>query len=522
MISYVNSFTSSGTTGNATINVSGLQAGDLMIAWLNVHAASGSPGSANPSGWSAVMADQASGVYLFRTAYRFWQAGESSYVWNMTNTDYWSVGVVAIRGADPNLPFGLVTNNFHAASGSTVATASQTATLSNQCLLLSLYASVAAAARTFLTPPGMTEAFDVNARTGLAADYQIISTPSDTGNRDATISGTAIVWLARQVIINPTRTHTWHYTWGDGNPALTATPGAPDYVYNRPHPFTLSDMNISALQAELSQPECHGQSLRFTWANREPSEGNRLWSDIDAALAALPPGKKLMLRVSAGAYAPQWVIDAGAATALYQAQNVCIPWAADGIYLGKWTNFLTAFGAKYNGHPLISAIQMSGGGKAGEMSLGADWPIAASGYTAALCISTWQTIIDGYHAAFPDTPCYLDIMEPITGISNGTVVPYVMAYGIAHYPNWFRAQNNGLNGTGAEPWGRDILQTASLGTSIGYQMTGSVNWNPGNVGDRQSAFQIALDDKATHVEIYHDDYADGSFASAIRYLAAVS
>jgi hypothetical protein len=520
MISYINSFTATGTTGNATINMSGLQAGDLLISWLNVHGPSGPPTCVNPTGWSLVMPDLASGAYLLRTGYHLWQPGETSYVWTMSNTDRWSVGVMVIRGADMSLPIGLTSSTYN--MGGTTATASGIAVLAPGCMGLTLYGCLAATPRTFSTPSGMTEAFDVNYQTGLAADYQVLSVVGVTGDKVATTSGTTLVWVARQVVISPLRTNKWHYGWVDGAavPAYVTKSGTPAYVYDRPHPFTLSDMNISGLQPELGLPECHGQSLRFTWANREPTEGSRSWDDIDAALAGLSgyPGKKLMLRISAGALSPQWVTDAGAQTVLYQSQNVPITW--DPIYLAKWLNFVGAFGAKYNGHPLIYAIQMTGGGKGGEMSLGADWPIAASSYTDAMMIATWETIIDAYHTSFPDTPCYIDIMEPVLGTSN--VVPSVLAYGVTNYPEWFRAQNNGLNGTGAGPWGRNILQATSLGTPIGYQMTGSVNWNPASVGDRQTAFQIALDDKATHVEIYHDDYADGSFASALRFLAGLS
>jgi hypothetical protein len=523
-IAVINSWIANGTTGDATINVTDVLAGDLLVSWFNIHAPSASPTCNPPSGWLPALDDKATGAYLFKTDYKFWSTGDTSYVFDMVNTDYWAGGVIQVRGVDTTIPIGLTTSLYGSGTpdGNHMLT-TPTATLSTNCLIIALFASIAATARTFSSAT-MTEIFDLNKNTGCAAYYVSQAAIDTITALTADISGTAIVWCSRQVVLNPIKAaRTWKYLGGTAKPQYV---GVPAYIYDRPHPYLLEDMNVADINSEISRTECHGQSIRFTWANREATSGVRIWSDIDTFLtnlAANYPGKKAMIRVSAGGLSPAWLRDdSGALTVTNDGVKTLVPWGIPGtetIYLTNWLAFIVAFGAKYNGNPLIECIHMSGGGKAGEMSLGANWPVAESGFTPQICIDTWKTIIDAYYVAFPDTPCCLNIMEPIAGsVYIGTVTPFVVAYGLATYGNWFKIQNNGLNDS--EPWGRDILKASSFTHPFRYQMTGSDNYgNP--PGDREDAFQMALDDKARTVEVYWEDYEDPTYTDAIRFLAGV-
>ena len=131
-----------------------------------------------------------------------------------------------------------------------------------------------------------------------------------------------------------------------------------------------------------------------------------------------------MLRIVAGLNSPDWLSHAGAKpfefrnTDLAHPQNyrenlrMFIPW--DEVYLSKWEKFIRAFGQRYNGHPSLYSIQMTGGGYIGEMNLPkaqAKWQQV--GYADEKLIAAWKRIIAAYQRAFPDTPTNLDINEPL-------------------------------------------------------------------------------------------------------------
>jgi hypothetical protein len=282
---------------------------------------------------------------------------------------------------------------------------------------------------------------------------------------------------------------------------------------------------------ELNDAYVYGLSWRFKWAEIEPQEDQYHWQPIDTAIAVTSgSGKKVMLRVVAGLNSPDWLYNAGAKpfefrnTDLAHPQNyrdnlrMFIPW--DEVYLSKWEKFIRAFGQRYDGHPAIYSVQMTGGGYIGEMNLPkahAKW--RQVGYADDKLIAAWKRIIAAYQRAFPGTPTNLDINEPLGKRSN--VLEPVVAHVLATYPRKVYLQHNGLRADFPQDHRvRRILREASSATVVGYQMVGGKGWLDQQAGDRMAAFRVAVEDRASYVEVYASDVRDAGLKGALEYLAA--
>lgn len=286
---------------------------------------------------------------------------------------------------------------------------------------------------------------------------------------------------------------------------------------------------------ELSNADVAGISIRFYWKTIEPQPGKYHWEPIDRAIAlASRSGKKVMIRVIAGAGTPQWVYQTGAqwATPHYQPKQLermppqrrqrltsmrQAPVVWDPRYLNSWMAFIKAFGQKYDGNPAVYSIQMSGGGIGGEMSLRREFDWEHYGYSDARLIATWEQIIAGYQQSFPRIPTNLDILEPIPHRSQ--VLQPVVDYCLSRYPGKVYLQYNGLNATGGSTRYRTIIRQAAGKTKVGFQMTGGGGWIESRVGDRGTAFRHALADGASYLEVYHGDLINPALTQTIHSLA---
>ena len=273
-------------------------------------------------------------------------------------------------------------------------------------------------------------------------------------------------------------------------------------------------------------------SWRFRWKTIEPGEGEYNWELIDKALQVTSnAGKKIMLRVTAGMFTPDWVYQAGVKpfefsnTDLAYPENfpkttkMPIPW--DEVYLGKWEEFIHAFGQRYNGNPHIYSIHMAGGGHIGEMNLPlahAKWQQA--GYSDEKLIAAWKRIIDAYQKAFPNTPTNLNIGEPL-GRNQSHVLKPVVSYALAIYPRKIYIQQNGLRADFpiSSPI-RQIIREASATTVVGYQTLGGKGFMDQQTGDRLTALRNALEDHVSYIEVYAGDVRDPEYRKAFQFLAA--
>ena len=307
----------------------------------------------------------------------------------------------------------------------------------------------------------------------------------------------------------------------------TGTPtgsGWPVKIFTVSTPSTMVD-------TALANPNVSGLSVRVSWAALEPSPGVYDWRRIDDAIArARAAGKLAMIRILAGIYTPDWVLaqvptltfsgaDCYNAATTYPSQvTMPIPWNA--TFLSLWTRLVGALGARYDGNPTLYSMQMSGGGFIGEMTLPTDvqkWLDA--GYTDAKYVGAWDTIVDSFRRAFPTTPVNLDITAPfpLNQYTTDVFVP-VASYSTQDGSKRAWVQNNALRWQMLGVYGpyRKEIRTVSPTTRVGYQMLGVSD----SADHLHMAFQVAIEDGASYVEVYGADIVKSENQSALRYLAS--
>ncbi len=100
---------------------------------------------------------------------------------------------------------------------------------------------------------------------------------------------------------------------------------------------------------------------------------------------------------------PDWVFAAGAASYVFDGGATRQPIPTDPVFTDKFARFLAAFGARYNGNPLIEFVQTNAGmGGYGEMVW--DLPEDVSASTQIATSNFW---VDRWREAFPNTPLVL-------------------------------------------------------------------------------------------------------------------
>jgi hypothetical protein len=67
---------------------------------------------------------------------------------------------------------------------------------------------------------------------------------------------------------------------------------------------------------------------------------------------------------------------------------------------------------------------------------------------------------------------------------------------------------------------RRILREASAKTTVGYQMVGGKGFRDRQIGDRLTAFLTALEDYASHLEVYASDVRDLGQRGALEFLSS--
>ena len=299
------------------------------------------------------------------------------------------------------------------------------------------------------------------------------------------------------------------------------------YVLNcegRPLPY---------LSSFLNNPNLDGFSLRAGWEQVEPSEGNYNWSMFDPVVDyAHQYGKKVMLRVIAGARTPEWVYDAGAFPYVFidndpwrstygEELTVPIPW--DPIYQEKWANLVAVMGQRYADHPAVKIVAITGPGHGGEMHLGdkgnqAAW--TAMGYTNAVMTQAWIDATDVYREAFPHQHLSIGIAHPVAFGQPAQVVAGVAAYaadvGVGLQGNWLSAKLNPQF---------DLYQFVaahSQFTPVGFQELCSAQ-RPAFGGSMGRAMELAYAANSCYIEFYAGDidaYPD-DIAAAHEWLCSM-
>jgi hypothetical protein len=320
--------------------------------------------------------------------------------------------------------------------------------------------------------------------------------------------------------------------------AFTATPALINGVYDLP--------NLGTIQSSiLSNPNIDGIAIRIGWNKLEPTDGTFNWTAVDSMITqASSHGKKASISVLAGSSSPQWLYSEGAPTykwiwdrawgpSLCTVVTMPLPW--DPIFQEKWSNFIAAFGAKYNSNPAVSHVKLTGinsdtaetllpisvhesinGGQCMGYDDVANW--RAVGYTRVKVENAFLQIADEFYRAFPNRESAL--MQVRCGFppidDNGNIIPNAVCdqlittdlfnLGITNFRRGrFIGQNNGFTGS----WIWPLLVTDSAYLDTGYQERSPL------AGQFPNAVTLAVNGHAKFIEVYESDLTNSSLQSAI-------
>lgn len=285
--------------------------------------------------------------------------------------------------------------------------------------------------------------------------------------------------------------------------------------------------------SELSLPYVGGLSVRFGWADIEKTPGRYDWARLDKAhRIAVESHKMLMVRIIAGSASPPWVYTRGVPKIIFSGSEtnwmpgdslaaMPVPW--DHAYLGAWREFIEALGKEISGWDNVYCVQMSGGGFIDEMHLPNQRPETLrqwedAGVSDEKLFAMWRSIIDAYDKSIrPDVGLSLSLGTPFP---RSTVPELVCQYALEHYPGRVWIQQNGLKAARA-PNARfaEMIRAASKRTTTGYQMLGGGKFLDLQTGDRRLAFEHAIHDNCSYLEVYKADLLDPRLRDALIFLA---
>lgn len=296
--------------------------------------------------------------------------------------------------------------------------------------------------------------------------------------------------------------------------------------------------NISASNrledvSELNLPYVAGLSVRFRWEDIEPKPGEFDWSLLEKAHElTVASNKLLMIRVIAGTFSPGWIYGQGVQKITFYGDEtnwmkpdavatMPIPW--DENYLQAWERFLKSFGNKILDWSNVYCVQMTGGGVIGEMFLPKkrestieEW--AKAGISDEKLFYVWKRIIESYDKCIPKgVGLGLDLGVPFKGSRTSELIN---EYALENYAVrvWF--QYNGLKEVylPTDRWS-EMIRESSKKTIVGYQMVGGGQFLDTQTGDRKIAFEHAIEDGCSYVEVYVADLRDPKWKEAMVFLA---
>ena len=228
--------------------------------------------------------------------------------------------------------------------------------------------------------------------------------------------------------------------------------------------FSLSATGNAANDDALANPDVTGMSIRQSWAQLEPVEGEFDWSFLDSEVArASAAGKAVLLRIATQSGKPAWVTTAiqNAGGTFFTFENdgvsLTIPVFWDPTYLAKKKAMIAALGAHFTNNSAVKIVVASFANAVTE-----DWNVPhtatdvqnwfAVGYTTEKLLDAGQQIIDATMAAFPNQYVTLAISrnnEAGTDVNLDPTPTYAAATAIATaratWPGRFIVQINSVS-----------------------------------------------------------------------------
>lgn len=302
----------------------------------------------------------------------------------------------------------------------------------------------------------------------------------------------------------------------------------------------------------LAKPNISGISVTIPWKVLEPKEDEFNWQPLDALLKQLEPsGKSLILRVStcgldtvpAGYVAPPaaassdedkkveekkpeetkaedkkdgdkkdaeakaeaprkpapnlesdtpaWVFAGDVKYMEYPGKDGkqhLMPIFWDTAYLAKWSNFITELGEKYDKHPGIHSIGITGGGVAGGTLVVPDMTGSKVNYDALSktlttdhkmsqrqLVEHWKYVADLFPKAFTTARLNFDVSAPTNGRAGQDTLDEITDYLIYRYGQRVYLTRQGVNDGKHGFDNYRVIIKFHPDTFTGYQLTDKVD-----------------------------------------------
>jgi Beta-galactosidase len=297
--------------------------------------------------------------------------------------------------------------------------------------------------------------------------------------------------------------------------------------------------NVAIQPATYANPAVDGIVIRTFWSNVQPAPERFDWTFIDSQVqAASASGKKVILLVLPGAFAPQWALQ-GVQSAQFvvdygfvQGTTVTLPMPWDSTYLNRWFAFVRVLGQRYDSNPAVVNVPATGPTSISEEMSLPNNPTAVAkwkqlGYTLQKYEGAWQQTLAAHVQSFPTTQISLTFYPglPIPDASAETATRVdVASIAFTNNGQHVAFQENGLSARKAAPsLGYDLVQQYSTKTTVGFEMGTSATEKPDQMGGTtaasalQASVDLGLKAGIKFVEIYEKDELNPALQSILTY-----
>ncbi|HEX9035396.1 MAG TPA: beta-galactosidase [Ktedonobacterales bacterium] len=201
----------------------------------------------------------------------------------------------------------------------------------------------------------------------------------------------------------------------------------------------------------VDNPDLTGGVVIHYWSELEPEEGQFNWAPLDQDIALwVSHGKKVVVRIPFSSSfhnknaTPQWVYNLGVRS-VTEVDGAIHPQYWNPIFLAKLHDFISAFGARYDGNPNLVFIDAAVGND-GETIVDNNGPHShtsvntsdrlalwqAVGYTDDVWWTYIQTVLGYYASSFHKTPMAVQVVATFIGGTKGYNAQKVLAYAAQH------------------------------------------------------------------------------------------
>jgi hypothetical protein len=263
-------------------------------------------------------------------------------------------------------------------------------------------------------------------------------------------------------------------------------------------------------------PRVSGMRIKTSWAYVQPGASTYDWTGIDEALRLCTENQKFMgLSVTAGVTTPGWVYRSGATKyALRDGSNQYMPLPWEDAFIQPWAAFIHRLGNRYDGHPKLRYIVISGFGQMIETYMakcGADEKALTTLGGPDAWVRAAKLIIAAYADAFASTPFFLTLAKPFDNPDGLAALQKVTDWAAATYPGRFGIMNASLNAdsnTGYYP--NEAVYTYRKREPTGFQMLDSQYSDGGKRigGTLNQALNHGLQLGGKFVEVWEADVED--------------